>query len=509
VELPSAPQEIAPVESPLEALARLQPALLEGKRNEFPAGTLARNGSHYLVIEESKTWIDASRFAQAHGAHLAVLPDPGDQSWIKEHFPQSQPFWVGAGTAANKAWQWVDSSPWTTSPTFPGAPSSHHFVAFSPTKGLLPASSSETFGFALQWRDDGTNPGTTEAQLQRMTKATGSAQVGDPSYPVGTRTLAESHVLPLHKSMSWDEARALAESVGAHLAVPSSLKEHNWICATFSESLRDDTILWLGGYQAQAGQRWQWLTREPWNNHGWQALQIGPNKMSLRLALQKKAPANTPHWIPLPESDDKADGALLEWSTPGDPLELAPFNLQAWLESVNKVFATRVGSELDEYEKSRKTLVEDYSRDMIRLVRRTQDEVEDLFFPGRGGRRGFGGTGEIARALEKLQEDADNNELLRELPFGTPNDIRERHTESTGGLSTLNETYDKKLKDQLNYYLEGLTKRTGDLINNGDIDLARNLHQYSSPLQNNLAGFVKAIFPNSPRGTLPWTSPAP
>ncbi len=509
------PENAAPKETTTAALARLKAQLRAGQRDEFPPGTLARNESHYLIVDQPMTWNKANQFAEAHGAHLAVLPAQENRAWIRKKSKSTQLLWLGAGTAANNVWQWVDSTPWTQPESFPPDPAQNHFVALSPTNKLVPTPSTKTNRFALQWRDDGTNPGTTEAQLLRMGSNEGADQADDITYPVGTRTLGTSHLLPAHKSMTWDEAKALAESTGGYLAVPSSTQEHAWICSTFAEALHDGATLWLGGYQPSAGKRWQWLTKERWNNAGWQPTQLDPNKSGMRLALQAGAQGNPPHWVPFTAFDTMADGALIEWSEPKEPVIVPPFALKQWLDDVNKIFAGRVGSELDEYGEKRNELVLDYSRKMTRLVRKTQQDVEAALFARRGGGRGgFGGGfggGQIIRALEGLQDSIkkakQEDELLQSLPIGIPNNIRKQHAESQEALKLLNETYDQKLKEQLEIYLKGLAKRSLDLIERGNIDLARDLEKFTAPLKDNVGAFAKALFPDSPSGTLPW-SPA-
>ncbi|MDA0766068.1 MAG: protein kinase [Verrucomicrobia bacterium] len=508
---PPAP-EAAPAESASAALARLQTQLAAGTRSEFPIGTMARDGNHYLILEDPMSWPEAQAFATSHGAHLAVFPTPEDQSWIRAQLQPGQSPWIGAGRTANNSWQWIDGSSWAAPASFSANTGTHQCLALSASGELQAALASQPRSLILQWHDNGTNPGTLDAQLKR----TAAALTTDPSaplpYPVGTRTLHDSHFLAVQKAMTWDEARRLAESVGAHLTVPSSAREHDWIRSTFSEDLQNGQSLWLGGSRPKPGDRWQWLNGEAWSNLGWASDQPGPDQTHNRIALRGGPGNEPPAWVAVDGNERKVEGLLLEWSPPREVVEVPAFVLKPWLDEVNRKIATRVGPDLDEFDRNRRKLVQDYNRSMGRLVRKELSEAEaNPFERSRGGRGGgFDWRGYRTATLETLEEAlkeaAKTNQLLTSLPERTSNAIRDEHAEASANLKLLEEACELKLRAHLTFYLEGISGKTADLIGLGYLDSARELNDTVAPLRDNPAAFVKALYPDSPRGTLPWTA---
>jgi len=76
------------------------------------------------------------------------------------------------------------------------------------------------------------------------------------------------------RARTWLDAQAYAESVGAHLATPTSAAENYFIFMTSGGTGNT----WIGGRQApdscEPGCGWQWVTGETWNFTAWQ--EIGP-----------------------------------------------------------------------------------------------------------------------------------------------------------------------------------------------------------------------------------------
>ena len=100
-----------PKPSPLKALATLKSKLAGGARDEFPPGTEARDGSHYLVVGQPMAWASAKAFAEDHGGHLAVLAAvEGSCLADRKLFYLTDQIWVGGGKAGD-VWRWLDGSP--------------------------------------------------------------------------------------------------------------------------------------------------------------------------------------------------------------------------------------------------------------------------------------------------------------------------------------------------------------------------------------------------------------
>ena len=68
-------------------------------------------------------------------------------------------------------------------------------------------------------------------------------------------------------SLTWSDAKAACEGLGAHLATITSQAENDWV--VYHMTADADLSVWIGGTdQAQDGV-WEWVTGEPWNYTNW------------------------------------------------------------------------------------------------------------------------------------------------------------------------------------------------------------------------------------------------
>jgi hypothetical protein len=73
----------------------------------------------------------------------------------------------------------------------------------------------------------------------------------------------------VRSQVSWTEARAMAEKMGAHLATITSAEEHAWFMKTVTPQ---SVHVWLGGQRKGKDRKadaWEWITGEPWNFTAW------------------------------------------------------------------------------------------------------------------------------------------------------------------------------------------------------------------------------------------------
>jgi len=83
---------------------------------------------------------------------------------------------------------------------------------------------------------------------------------------------------PVERSLTWDEARALAEAMGGHLATITSADENHFVSGLVSTDGRGNLErYWLGGYQQLPGDGscepancWAWVTGEDWVYDNWE-----------------------------------------------------------------------------------------------------------------------------------------------------------------------------------------------------------------------------------------------
>ncbi|MGB0992234.1 MAG: protein kinase domain-containing protein, partial [Akkermansiaceae bacterium] len=218
-------------ETPLESLARLRYGLKNGKRIEFPKGNIKRDGRIRFYVPLAMSWHQATRYCERHGGHLAILPDDKDLAWFSRHIPAGDTVWLGAGTAGNDTWAWIDGTPWAQKIRKTSRAS---YVSTDSAGVLNPQPASTKNTFFIEWLKDGSSPASLKNQLKR----TGiSAASPTPRYPAGTITYDNRHFLLVAKPATWSDARSLADLAGGILAVPSNRDENQWMLGFVSRHI--------------------------------------------------------------------------------------------------------------------------------------------------------------------------------------------------------------------------------------------------------------------------------
>ena len=291
-------------ETPLEALERLKPSLTTGEvRTEYPPNTLTRGNSRFFLIEQELSWQRASSYAEEYGGHLAVCLNEGEQKWLSSKIPANTTIWLGGGATGRTAWGWVDGSPWTVrSPSL----STGNTATLSDLGSIRSRPSGETFPFFIQWRHDGTNPGTLESQIARLKASLNSPE---PIYPAGVVSFENRRYLVIENAKTWNESNAVAQSAHGHLAVPSEKSEDTYLRSLISRSLGDGRSAWIGG--RHNGRAWTWITGETWAFSSW-APDAPDGDAAVESAVKLLAGENGGWDDQNPE--DHVEAFVIEWS---------------------------------------------------------------------------------------------------------------------------------------------------------------------------------------------------
>ncbi len=85
-------------------------------------------------------------------------------------------------------------------------------------------------------------------------------------------------VIQTDGTLTWEEARALAESMGGHLATITSASENEFVAWLVELAGGDPQRFWLGGFQTdpnavlcEPADCWAWVTGESWDFANWAA----------------------------------------------------------------------------------------------------------------------------------------------------------------------------------------------------------------------------------------------
>ncbi len=483
------PEAQISTEATMASLSKLKEQLAAGARDAFPEGAAARGASHFLLVGEPMAWDQAAAFAEAHGAHLAVFPSAEDRQWFGEQFLQGaaeKTVWVGAGATPDGKWLWIDGEAWSPDNTIITPPEPDHRIALSSSETVeaLPAYAAQVFPFAIQWRDNGENPGSLLAQLKRAGEDFQSAGRELVRYPAGTTAYGGSRYVLLTGARSWDDARLLAQQAGGHLAAPSSPEEFQWYRDAFQSFLGGGGTLWLGGYKMKEGDPWQWITREAWKFSEWLPGQPGENPAQNRLLLrgQSTGPAG---WVASTGAVGDAQAMLLEWSD-AKPEAPGAFDLNQWLAGVNRNFRMRVEPDLKSYDLERKEALTAYARSLKRVLRS-------------GNFTGYGGRGFARGANQVLEATLDNHigevraqQAIVDIPNSVPAEFRALQTEAKENLEKLDQGQIAKMQAHREFYLQGLTQKADDLFATGFTDDSAGLRKIIAATAD-LEAFTAAI----------------
>ena len=294
-------------ETPLEALERLKPSFVTGEaRTEYPPTTLVRGNSRFFLIEQALSWQQASSYAEDYGGHLAVCLNEGEQKWLSSKIPANTTIWIGGGATGRTAWGWVDGSPWTVrSPSL----STGNTATLSDLGSIRSQPSGEKFPFFIQWRHDGSNPGTLQSQIARLKDSLDSPE---PIYPPSVVSFENRRYLVIETAGTWSESNALAKSAHGHLAVPSEQSEDIYLRNLMSRSLGDGRGAWIGG--RHNGRAWTWITGETWAFSSW-APDAPDGDPAVESAVKLLAGENGGWDDQNPE--DNVEAFVIEWSKDG------------------------------------------------------------------------------------------------------------------------------------------------------------------------------------------------
>ncbi len=269
-------------------------------------------------MKEQKTWNEANEFAESLGAHLANPSKASTFTWISDRLLKKDPAWLGAAKSGKDAWVTVGGKFWSPEITPTG---NETFAAIDKKGTIISKDANQALPFIVQWRDDGSNPGTREVQFEATAK---TADSKNPIYPPGTIEAGGRSLLYIPEAITWSQANKAAASAGGHLFVASD-KDEAKLLRSYIQGLEAVHGIWLGA--SLDSDRWTWITKEPWIFADW---------------LKGRKPGKEGHALVIHpdrgwDSQDrtvKASGYIIEWSEDeSNPGKQVPADLFTGLEA--------------------------------------------------------------------------------------------------------------------------------------------------------------------------------
>lgn len=337
---------IEEAKTPMERLAEVRSALFNGRRDQFPDGTIDRSTHFLFFVETPMTWGEAAQFAEAHGGHLATPAKRAEVDVLTKRMGNDlKRIWLGGGAQGKGGWAWVTGEEWR----FPDPGTTLGSCASLSNTGVIRARSyGEKNPFVIQWSTDGENPGSLAAQLERLVP---TLDTPSPEWPPTTVAQDSRHFLLVQKELSWEEADLVAASGEGHLAVVSETSEAIFLRNFFESSLLPGQSAWLGGQKEE--DRWSWSTGEPWNKASWAAGSPdgGESETALRFLQRQEGPG----WDDASPEAGSASGFVIEWSADAQRDEVV--GETASDDPIDQFIKTRqvarrlLGREVDDYQK--------------------------------------------------------------------------------------------------------------------------------------------------------------
>lgn len=287
------PDQLGKIEE--ASLPEIREALREGKREVLPIGSVRRADSVYLLVRDLLSWPEAHWFAEQHGACLAIPDESADLMWLQS-IADGEPFWLGAGKNGRSSWLLLDGKPWQPEKEPVGL---GRYLGADKFGFLRAAGDQVRLPFILQWKMNGSNPGSLEPLLVSTAE---SLATGDPVYPPGTHLVAERAYLVVARDVDWEEANRLAVLSGGHLAVVSDAAEDVHV-ADLAKHLTPERLYWLGG--SRTAENWKWVTGEPWRAGG---MTVDSGEAGAALAISSTAR------LQAAEASRQLSGFIIEWS---------------------------------------------------------------------------------------------------------------------------------------------------------------------------------------------------
>ncbi len=271
------------------------------------------NGHWYAVSIAGfpRTWNDCRVTALHEGGHLATLTSAGEHAFVLARAQATAGAWSGGfgpvlggyqpvpngGPAAD--WTWLTGEPWAFETWINGEPNDHaecgpggdeRFLAFL-ADGWNDIQDVEkcSFGwlvpsFVIEWSADcngdgivdygqcrdGSLPDYDGDNVPDCCEQGVACVVG--AYPVEWRASegGNGHWYAAHLTWrEWDDARAIADALGGHLATVTSAAENEFVADRTSLQYQD---YWLGAKRTGSNCSppcLEWITGEPWEYEVW------------------------------------------------------------------------------------------------------------------------------------------------------------------------------------------------------------------------------------------------
>lgn len=244
------------------------------------------NGNWYARINTATLWPQAQLAAEKLGGHLATPTTAAENQFVGnlsidgnlnvQH--------IGARKVGD-TWQWVTGEKWSFTNWYPGEPNNNGGNEIYLATWVEPGTWNDIFpeyaaGYIVEWEspianDCDANGVCDDAQVasnpQEDLNVDGILDVCQClPYPTARQWRIEdggngNWYARIDTGVLWPQAKLAAERLGGHLATPTTEAENAFVGALSMDGYFN--VKHLGGLKI--GNKWQWITGEPWSFSNW------------------------------------------------------------------------------------------------------------------------------------------------------------------------------------------------------------------------------------------------
>ena len=443
------------IENPLEQLGKVKSQLVEGKRpmEKMPKTIFQLDDDSRILmfIETAMTWAEADRWAEEHGGYISVCSSESDLPIFAKNMDAADAVWLGGGNTVDNKWAWIDGTAWSSSITLPPS-KKREFLMLSKEGALKVDSGLKKLPFFVEWRADGTNPGSCEECLKRSND---SLAGGNPSYPIGAFSNGDRRYYIVKHSLSYSAAKNTAAQVGGKLLAMSDSDEFQFVSEMLNKNASELEMFWTAAIKKD--ELWSWETGETWSQMNWKNDGAGSGSIAVIENGVK------PHLSPVDVKNAGEHRLVIEWSKDSENVKqtASDFTLQG-MTDLKKIAVTKSNEQ-------RKGVAKQYSSNVSRLVLDLSALRRQL-----QGRKQANGKEipDVIKAIENkatVPDDAGKN-----LKTTKAKEFVEIALKSKARIEAADEKSKMKIRDA---YVARLIKIRGEMSEKGQVSMLTHLNK--------------------------------
>ena len=236
--------------------------------NYIPIKTTVENGHIYSLFNEKLSWSDAESACVAMGGHLVSITSSDEQLIVENllKYGAMDYYWIGATDKDSEGvWKWIDSGE-----VFWRGRSNGTSSGFSNWKSGEPNNNNDNNGEDYAYIYNNESP-FGKWNDSSSTSCAFICEVDTNNINYNASYCYNGNKYEIYdKSLSWNDAKIVAEMKGGHLVTITSESEQSFLNTIITGN--NKTKYWIGAidYSPDYSLYWRWVTGEKFEYSNWQ-----------------------------------------------------------------------------------------------------------------------------------------------------------------------------------------------------------------------------------------------